>query len=421
MIRAYFLRKIKSSLPEELPINEFSFSAYLNKMMVEQTLEQLEIGSFTWVMALVALTCFYIAFTSHEWLNINGHWIVYADAHRRLGGGGGGELSYSYVDEGTPGAIWRGEYNTGHTLNTSVIVGWLVLGATTLLWFASKAQVTALLDKSGIKLKFNADGTLDQAALWWIDSVDDGSAPSSPAASGKHDGQASALIAGAFEQIPNPLKVNPEWFRRGLDLCTIFNCYYLSFFFINTLMTSIDGHHYWFLLFGPLPAFLMMFVVMPLVTKNYAILLACTAFKSKSETFVEVIKLMVEERELVQQVQEKLNAKNAKFTDAGDGSLFQEIDADNSGTVDHKEFADALQQIGMVMTPKTMYILLRVIDPDASGTITQAELEHFMAYGKGMDRGASADNNTPTPCSSATDDATGSQVESIPSSASDAL
>jgi hypothetical protein len=419
MIRAYFLRKIKSSLPEELPINEFSFSAYLNKMMVEQTLEQLEIGSFTWAMALVALTCFYVAFTSHEWLNINGHWIVYADAHRRLGGGGA--PSYSYVDEGTPGAIWRGEYNTGHTLNTSVIVGWLVLGATTLLWLASKAQVTALLDKSGIKLKFNADGTLDHGALWWIDSVDDGSAPSSPATSGK---QESALIAGAFEQIPNPLNVSPEWFRRGLDLCTIFNCYYLSFFCINTLMTAIDHHHYWFLFFGPLPAFLMMFVVMPLVTKNYAILVACTAFKSKSETFVEVIKLMVEERELVQQVQEKLNAKNAKFTDAGDGSLFQEIDADNSGTVDHKEFAEALQQIGMVMTPKTMYILLRVIDPDASGTITQAELEHFMAYGKGMDRALpvvpGAVDNTPYP-SSATDDGVGSEVGSVPSSASDAL
>jgi hypothetical protein len=109
------------------------------------------------------------------------------------------------------------------------------------------------------------------------------------------------------------------WFRRGLDIVSIFNCYYLSFFLVNSMMSSIEASQHWFILLCPLPSVLMIFVVMPVVMKNYILLSACTAFNSKSETFKEVLTLMVTERNLVMEVQGKLKAKDEKHN--GEGRL----------------------------------------------------------------------------------------------------
>jgi Ca2+-binding EF-hand superfamily protein len=405
MIRAYFLTKIKGKLPDDLPIEDFSFALYLQKMMVDQTLEQLEINTFTWICALISLGCFYVAFTSHEWLTKNGHWVVDTDDHRRLGGGGGGGAAASMYDangipytESSEGAFWRGEYNTKNTLETSLYVGYAVFLATLGLWYVSRLQVSKILTSSGITIK-SSGNRLDLNSLWWIDSCDDGSS-SSP--SSTKSPTKSALVEGAhaFRKVKNPLSVSTEWFRRGLDLATIFNCYYLSFFFINSMMNAIDSGKYWFVVVAPLPSLLMIFWTMPLVTSNYTILVSCTAFNTKSETFTEVLKMMTEERLLVQQVQEKLKAKDAAFAseDSNDG-LFKEIDADGSGSVSHAEFSAALQNIGVPITAKTMWILLRVIDPDASGEITKEELQHFMNYGKSMERG---DQDSPGPAGAST-------------------
>jgi hypothetical protein len=100
----------------------------------------------------------------------NGDWIKYDDESSRL-------LkeapAYEYVPQGTAGAVWRGRYNTGNTIATSLAIGYSVLAATICLWYVSYTQVTRLLKKSGISIKRRRDGSVEEESLWWVDAAED--------------------------------------------------------------------------------------------------------------------------------------------------------------------------------------------------------------------------------------------------------
>lgn len=84
-----------------------------------------------------------------------------------------------------------------------------------------------------------------------------------------------------------------------------------------------------------------------------------------------------EEVKLINEIAEKVEAKS-KFI----RKVFRDFDEDFDGTVNHTEFRNGLDHLGIVLNDKRFDMLLKIVDADNSGTVDYLEFAQTL---KGQD------------------------------------
>jgi hypothetical protein len=235
--------------------------------------------------------------------------------------------------------------------------GYMMLVFAILLVVLTQMTIRDLVEDTGLTEQRGPDGRIKKGSLsWW-------------------DNPSSTIVANTWLMPPSVCKF-------GLDILSMSNSAYLSYFFSNLMMSAIQkadpNVDYMdpaiFLILSPLPSVIVMFVISPWLIHDYSVLMSIVG--TDEEIYEEVRAYMDKEKELVGQVRSKLRGLNVD-------RLFAEFDLDRSGFIDEIEFKQGLAEVQIFYGQQDFIKVMRVVDPDQSGQISREELAVFLKSGPG--------------------------------------
>ena len=159
----------------------------------------------------------------------------------------------------------------------------------------------------------------------------------------------------------------------------MFNCFYCGLLIEHFMMRAVALHHPYMIILMVIPPILGIFVLSPLIIKQFALWGAVAALEEV--TLSKTIAYMKEEEALCEKVSKSLRDALEYSNKIVRGhkpkwevlltKLFDRFDVDNSGTLSPKEIRDGLAAAPMHLyfTDQEFHELMRVADPDQGGSV----------------------------------------------------
>jgi Ca2+-binding EF-hand superfamily protein len=219
----------------------------------------------------------------------------------------------------------------------------------------TQMTIRDLVEDTGLTEQRGPDGRLKKGSLsWW-------------------DNPSSTIVA-------NTWLMPPSYCKFGMDILSMSNAAYLSYFFCNLMMsdaspaTNKDPNVNYmdpalFITLCPLPSLIVVFIFTPWLIHDYSVLMSIVG--TDEEIYEEVRAYMDKEKELVGEVRRKLAGLDVD-------KLFSEFDLDRSGFIDEIEFKQGLAEVQIFYGQADFTKVMRVVDPDQSGQISKQELRDFL-------------------------------------------
>jgi hypothetical protein len=175
--------------------------------------------------------------------------------------------------------------------------------------------------------------------------------------------------------------LNPERFKAIVDFLAVFNNFYLAVYIAYFLFHRYETYlvpdsEAADIFISMLPWVVNTLFCLPDISKNFTLVhgtlhcnghaVGCVLDNGREvrgieeEVFSAIVKKM--------RMEQTVKNQDLKM-------MFQQLDSDNSGSIDYKELWKFLESMGLFLSSHRKGMLTRVIDPDRSGQITFEEFD----------------------------------------------